>query len=119
MPPEPVPLVLFVSCVRDKPVTRLPLPGSRARASPVLIGAHRDGRRTVYDEAAVIGLTQAEVDEHGRIYERTIREGNLRRRTAEEHAAYQAAQKAVPAESDAPRGAESNGPASPAGGGVE
>lgn len=107
----PAPLVLFVSCVDGKPVTRLPLPGSRARASPVLIGAHRDGRRTVYDEAAVIGLTEEEVDAHGRIYERAIREGNLRRRTAEEHAAYQAALK-----KNAPRGAESNGPALPAGG---
>ena len=107
-------LVLFVSCVDGKPVTRLPLPGSRARASPVLIGAHRDGRRTVYDEAAVIGLTQAEVDEHGRIYERALREGNLRRRSAEEHAAYQAAQKGAPAPRADVDG--SNGSAPPAGG---
>lgn len=93
MPSAPAPepdLALFVSCVRDKPVTRLPLPGARPRAR-VLIGARIQDGRTVYNEAVIVALTRAEVTAHGKVYERTIGEGHLRRRTRAEYDAQLAA----------------------------
>ncbi len=90
-PPSPHDLVLFVSCVKDKPVTRLSLrPGPRQ-----LIGAERgEARQLTFDEAAVVALTRAEVEAFGAVYERTVKEGHLRRRTREEWEAAKAAQKA-------------------------
>lgn len=98
MPPRvPIPLapsdpVLFVSAVDGKPVTRYPLPGSKAGRE--IIGAHRDGKLIVYDEEAVVAITRAEVEAHGKAYERAIRDGNLRRRTREEWEVWRARQKA-------------------------
>ena len=89
--PSPHDLILFVSCVPDKPVTRLSLrPGPRQ-----LIGAERGENRTItYFPDVVVGLTRAEVEAFGKEYERTIGEGNLRRRTLEDWQAHRAAQKA-------------------------
>jgi hypothetical protein len=122
-PPAPTPheLVLFVSCVQDKPVTRLPLPGAK-RGGTTIIGAQRVEGRLRYDEDAVIGLTRAEVEAHGKIYRRTIAEGNLRARTRQDFDAYRKAQKErqartiAEAEKAAKDAAQSNGPAAPAGG---
>jgi hypothetical protein len=92
-PPElPSDLVLFVSSVEGKPVTRLPVRGGRAPGG--LIGARREGGKYVYDTAAVVGLTRAEVREHRSYYERVIAEGSLRRRTQEEWERARTAQKA-------------------------
>lgn len=105
MPPAPVrnapaptesphDLVLFVSCVHDKPVTRLAL---THRAGKMLIGAERVEGRIDYHPDQVIGLTRAEVDAFGPTYERTIREGDLVRRTRADWEAARAAQKAAQA----------------------
>lgn len=93
---------MFVSCVQDKPVTRLSnRPGPRQ-----YIGAERpaeegSGRALVYFPDVVVALTRAEVEAFGPIYERTIAEGNLRRRTREDWEAFRVAQKKRAAEEQA------------------
>lgn len=133
-PPAPAPtesphdLVLFVSCVPDKPVTRLALV---PRAGKTLLGAERAEGRIDYHPDQVIGITRAEVDAFGPTYERTIGEGHLVRRTREDWEAARTAQKAAQqatiarveaAKVEAARAAEEaaraadNGSAPPAGG---
>lgn len=89
LPPVMHELVLFVSCVDGKPVSRLPLPGRPAARE--LIGCVREGRVYKYDEEEIVGLTRAEMQAHGRVYERLIAEGYLRRRTRADFDAWQAA----------------------------
>jgi hypothetical protein len=127
-PPEsPHDLIWFVSCVDGKPVTRLSLrPGPRQ-----LIGAERGENRAItYYPDAVVGLTRAEVEAFGKEYQRTIDEGNLRRRTRDEWEAHRAAQKkrqsdelakikaAQEAADKAATEAARNGTAAPSGGAV-
>lgn len=127
-PPEsPHDLIWFVSCVDGKPVTRLSLrPGPRQ-----LIGAERGENRAItYYPDAVVALTRAEVEAFGAIYQRTIDEGNLRRRTRDEWEAHRAAQKkrqveelakikaAQEAADKAATEAARNGTAAPSGGAV-
>lgn len=54
----------------------------------MLIGASRERERTVYRPEEVVGLTAEEVRAHGKVYERTITEKNLVRRTREEYDAW-------------------------------
>lgn len=107
---------LYVSCVPGKPVSRLPLPG-RPRRGVVILGAVREGGALRYNPDEVLELSEAEVAEHGRVYERAIREGYLVRRSQEDLAAWVATVRAREAQQQitAPDGAQ-NGPASPAGG---
>lgn len=89
MPDPPHDLVLFVSSVEGKPVTRF-------GAGPLaLIGAHFEGRTIVYQPRRVVGLSRDEIDRYGDHYARTLREGGLTARTREEYDAQQAAQEAV------------------------
>lgn len=102
-------LVLFVSSVEGKPVTRL--------GKGVLIGCRREKGAYIFDTVAVIAITQAEVELYGRVYERTIKEGALVRRTRADFDAYQAKirerESALHKKSAAPA---ASAPAAPAGG---
>lgn len=101
-------LVLFVSCVAGKPVSRLPLRGARSE----LIGAWREKGEYKYDEEIVVALTRAEVEAHGKVYERAIAEGDLRRRTRADWETW----KTALLEREKKAAAEAQTPAPPAGG---
>jgi len=83
-------LVMFVSSVTGKPVSRLPLPSSRGGGRS-LIGATRVGGEYQYDESEIVGLTRAEAEAHGKIYRRLIAEDELRERSRTDWEAWQRA----------------------------
>lgn len=91
-------LVRFVSCVRDKPVTRFLLTPSRGTRTGNLFGASRVDGELVYDEQLVIGLTALEWGTFGRTYERNLRDGHLTPRTREDFEAQRKAHQAAKAE---------------------
>lgn len=121
--PDQTELVLFVSCVTDKPVTRF----STTPAAKTIIGAMRLEGRLVYDEKIIVALTRAEATIFEREYARAINDGYLKKRTKAEWEAWRKEQKEVAkkaAEETAKAAAEEaaraadNGPNESAGGAV-
>ena len=91
-PPPSVAFVRFVSCVKDKPVTRFQLGARAAPRAGNFFGARREGGALVYDEEAVFGITAEEWSSFGREYTRAINDRHLRERDRKEYDAYRAAQ---------------------------
>lgn len=83
------PFVMFVSSVEGHLVQRYGL----APHNPIGASFSTIGGAPRWDTTAVYGLTDVEVAQHGRLYERAVREGGLKRRTRADWDAYRSEQK--------------------------
>lgn len=90
---QPIQFALYVSSVAGHLVTRFGAQGS-------YVGAERDSSdptTVVWNEEAIVALTEAEVARYSREYDRLIRGGALRKRTAAEFQRQNSATQQAPA----------------------